>query len=45
VYPQQLADDTQLGRAADTPEGHAVIQREQDRLEKWAGRHPTGPTI
>lgn len=32
-------DDTKLKEAADTPEGHAAIQRELNRLEKWADRN------
>ncbi|PKU30795.1 rna-directed dna polymerase from mobile element jockey-like [Limosa lapponica baueri] len=35
----KFADDAKLGGVADTPEGHAVIQRNLDRLEKWSDRN------
>ncbi|KAK4825859.1 LOW QUALITY PROTEIN: hypothetical protein QYF61_003133, partial [Mycteria americana] len=37
----QFADDTKLGGVADTPDGHAVIWRDLNRLEKWADRNLT----
>jgi len=31
----KFAEDTKPRRVADTPEGHADIQRDLNRLEKW----------
>ncbi|GAB0175971.1 mitochondrial enolase superfamily member 1 [Grus japonensis] len=35
----RFADDTRLRGVADMPEGHAAIQRDLERLEKWANRN------
>ncbi|GAB0178538.1 mitochondrial enolase superfamily member 1 [Grus japonensis] len=35
----KLADDVRPAGVADTPEGHAAIQRNLHRLEKWVDRN------
>ncbi|PKU46652.1 rna-directed dna polymerase from mobile element jockey-like [Limosa lapponica baueri] len=35
----KFADDTKPGGVAEMPEGHAAIQRDHIRLEKWSDRN------
>lgn len=38
--PQQVSGDAKLERVADTPEVCPIIQKDLDRLEKWADMNP-----
>jgi len=37
----KFTEETKLRGVADTPEGHATIQRDDDRREKWSDRNLT----
>lgn len=41
VFGYLNTNDRKLGGAVDIPESYAAIQRDHDRLEKWAERHLT----
>lgn len=38
MYKKMRRNHTKLAGVADTPDGCAVIHRDLDQLEKWAGR-------